>query len=139
MINTLRADPATVAGEDLYEDDPNIEYHFVLAYIEGPMQKSKLDTFLSSFADAPKLSAGPNSYSETKQALDGFKKKPPKPSNLLNLPSYFLEWRRHNNTLIEQITAWQRSNTILPGGFVLANGKSEVVDLRMVSEVSQCL
>jgi anaphase-promoting complex subunit 4 len=136
IMGVLKADPASQAGEDLYEDDPNIEYHFVLAYIGGSLQKSKLDMFLGTMADAPSLKASKNLYQETKLALDGFKQgKPTTKPEMLSLPSYFLEWCRHNRTLIEQITAWQRSNTIMPGGFVLANGTSRLCDLRMVSEV----
>jgi anaphase-promoting complex subunit 4 len=136
MIAVLRSDPTTATSEDLYEDDHNIEYHFVLAYIEGPMQRSKLDAFFAAPIDGPDLVANPNIYGETKKALDVFKEKWVLESKLLNLSSYYSEWSRHNRALIEQITAWQRSNTILPGGFVVADGKSKHHDLRMVSEVS---
>jgi anaphase-promoting complex subunit 4 len=135
-IDVEAADPASIAGEEIIEKDPGVDYLSVLSYIRDAMERSQIDKFLPKPADVSKFKATPNMYEDLKKALDPIKGPKMGDNDLLVLSSYYNEWRNHNKTLMDQITSWQRKTTIIPGGIVLTEGKLRACDVRIVSDVS---
>lgn len=136
-IDIQAADPTSATGQELIDRDPGLDFALVLAYIRGALERSKIDAFVSAPADSPEIHAHADMYHDLTTALSIFKEDKPQKRDLLKLNSYYNEWCICNKALVDHITSWQRMNTLMPGGLVLANSRPSHYDLRMVYEVSR--
>jgi anaphase-promoting complex subunit 4 len=134
-IDFQAADPTSATGLELIEQDPGLDFALVLTYIREGLEHSKVDELLSSPAEAPEIHANPDMYSDLTKGLDAFKNSKPWKEDILKLSSYYDEWCRRNQILVDHITSWQRVNTLMPGGLVLVDSDISHCDLRMVFEV----
>jgi anaphase-promoting complex subunit 4 len=134
QIDIQASDPTSAAGQELLERDTGVDYTLVFSYIENTLETSKLEAFLCHPMDAPEVQSNPEMYESLRKALEGYKTKRPYKEDLLKLPAYHKEWCRHNQSLIEQITSWQRANALVPGALILDNADIDLCDLRMVTD-----
>lgn len=134
-IDFQAADPTSATGLELIERDPGLDSALVLTYIRGGLEHSKIDGLLSAPADAPEIHANSDMYIDLTKGLDAFKNNKPCKGDILKLSSYYTEWCKRNQTLVDHITSWQRVNTLMPGGLVLVDSNISRCDLRMVFEV----
>lgn len=117
------------------EQDLNIDYSLLLSYIQGPLEKSKLDLFVTREQDPPTVPASASMYEEMKGALESFKDGEGTKEELINLNGYIHQWTRQHTTLVAQITNHQRASTIFASGIVLEEGDVLVSDMCMVQKV----
>jgi anaphase-promoting complex subunit 4 len=135
IIEVQNADPTSAAGDDVIEKDPGADYLSVFSYIRTAFEQSKIEQYLSSSHETSNIKANPNMYDDLKMSLKRSKDGKSHAHDSLKLTSYYSEWRKHNESLIAQITNWQRKTTLMPGALVLSNEKLTAYDVRMVSEV----
>lgn len=133
-IDIQATDPNSASAEETAEKDMGIDYSQLLAYIQGPMEVSKIDPFVLISDDPPAVSTHAAMYEDVKKALGLFKTGAEGDREVLNLQSHFDEWRRHNMILVDQITSHQRANSSMSCGFVLEECGLATWDMRMVSE-----
>jgi anaphase-promoting complex subunit 4 len=134
-IDIQASDPASASAEETSQQDMGIDYSQLLAYIQGPMEKSKLNPFTSPPASGRSaISTQSSMYEDMKKSLDGFKRLENGETNLINIHSYFHVWQRQNRLLVDQITSHQRASSSMNCGIVLEQGKIAASDLRVVSE-----
>jgi anaphase-promoting complex subunit 4 len=142
-IEVQGSDPNSTAGQEIRGREVGVDVALVFAYIENALETSKVDAFLCDSAEAPDITVTPELYENVRKSLEAFKANKKKANKkkankaydttLLKLPSYHAQWCKHNQTLIEQITNWQRSNTMIPGALVLSKSAVAVCDVRMVT------
>jgi anaphase-promoting complex subunit 4 len=133
-IDIQATEPAAHPRDDAEHDFNNVDYSLLLAHIQGPLEESRLDPFVTLEQDPPAIKAQAGMYDDMKKALDAFKKGDEANKDLINLGNYFDEWMRHNQTLVDQITSHQRASSSITCGLVLEDGEVLVEDVRMVYE-----
>ncbi|KIW04896.1 hypothetical protein, variant [Verruconis gallopava] len=116
------------------EQDINVDYSLLLAYIQGALVNSKLDPFVKWEPDLPPVTASLSMYDDIKKILNSFKKRGDVDEELINMRAYFDEWMRHNRRLVDQITSHQRASSLITTGIVIEEGEPLVSDIRMVYE-----
>jgi anaphase-promoting complex subunit 4 len=121
------------------EQDLNLDFSLLLAYIQGALETSKLDLLVKLEQDTLVIAATSSVYYEVKKALASFKAGEDFSEELINLGAYFEEWMRHNRTLVDQITSHQRASSSITSGLVLEEGDVLVSDIRMVHRKPQGL
>jgi anaphase-promoting complex subunit 4 len=131
-IDIQATDPNSASATETAELDLGTDYSQLLAYIQGPMEESKLEPFVLIESDPPAVTANPDMYDDVKKSLKALRSNDDGNTELLNLQSHFDEWRRHNRTLVGQITSHQRASSFMNCGLVLEEGKLTAWDMRMV-------
>ena len=111
-----------------------MDYSLLLEYIQGAMEESRVDPFVKMVQDPPAVTANSKMYEDMKRALDGFKSNEDTNKELINLSSYFDEWKRHNRILIDHVTSHQRASSTMTCGLVLDEGQLLLSDMRLVYE-----
>jgi anaphase-promoting complex subunit 4 len=134
-IDIQASDPASASAEETSQQDMGTDYSQLLAYIQQPMEESKLESFISMPKDGlAAAAAGSSTYEDMKKTIDAFKKQENVPFELINIHSHFAEWQRQNRILVDLITSHQRASSSMNCGIVLEQGTITTSDLRVVSE-----
>jgi anaphase-promoting complex subunit 4 len=131
-IDIQATDPNSASAGETAEQDMGTDYTQLLAYIQGAMEESKLGPFVLTEEDPPAVTAHSGMYDEVKKSLNAFRNSQDGDVELLNLQSHFDEWKRHNRTLVDQITSHQRASSFMNCGLVLEEGKLAAWDMRMI-------
>ncbi|TID17887.1 hypothetical protein E6O75_ATG10532 [Venturia nashicola] len=134
-IDIQALDPSSASAEETSLQDMGTDYSQLLAYIQRPMEESKLDSFISLPKEgSPSSVADASTYEEMKKSIDAFKKMQTGNLGIINIHSHFAEWQHQNRTLVDQITSHQRASSAMSCGIVLETGNVMASDLRVVSE-----
>jgi anaphase-promoting complex subunit 4 len=136
VIEMQSADPNSAVGEEIIDRDPGVDYSLLLSYIKGAMVQTDIDLFIGNPSTESSLKADLNMYENLRESFKNLAQRNHSERDVLDLPSYYKEWQRHNRLLIEQVTSWQRKNTIIPGTLSLPNSGVSCCDVRMISEDS---
>lgn len=134
IIEVKSTDPRSAAGEELMERDPGVDYLLVLAYIQDGLIETNIDRFIGNPSTESTLKVDLEMYDRLRKSLKRFKDGDRDDLDVMDLASFCTECQRHNRTLIDQITSWQRGNTIIPGVLKLPTADVACCDVRMVSE-----
>jgi anaphase-promoting complex subunit 4 len=134
IIEVKSTDPRSAAGEELMERDPGVDYPLVLSYIEDAMVDTDIDHFIGNPSTESSLKADLNMYETLRELLKNFTQGKRTDGDIMDLSSFYTECQSHNRLLIEQVTSWQRKNTIIPGTLNLPSLGASCCDIRMVSE-----
>lgn len=136
-IDIQALDPSSASAEETSQQDMGTDYSQLLAYIERPMEESKLESFISMpKEDSPATVTDSSTYEDMKKSIDAFKKQESGNFGIINIHSHFSEWQHQNRTLVDQITSHQRASSAMSCGIVLETGDVMASDLRAVSETS---
>jgi anaphase-promoting complex subunit 4 len=134
-IDIQASDPASASAEETSQQDMGTDYSQLLAYIQRPMEESKLESFISMPKEgSPVVTAESSTYEDLKKSVDVFKKQDNGHIDLINIHSHFDDWQRQNRMLVDQITSHQRASSSMNCGIVLEQGNITTSDLRVVSE-----
>jgi anaphase-promoting complex subunit 4 len=134
IIDVKSTDPRSAAGEELMERDPGVDYPLVLSYIQHGLVDTDIDQFLGDPSTASSLTVDLEMYERLRTSLKRFKGGDRTDLGKMDLSSFSKECQSNNRVLIDQITSWQRENTIIPGVLHLPVFDSRCCDMRMVSE-----
>ena len=134
IIEVKSTDPRSAAGEELMERDPGVDYPLVLSYIQDGLVDTDIDWFIGNPSTEPALKVDLEMYKRLRRSLKRFKDGDRDDLDMMDLSSFYKECQRHNRTLIDQITGWQRGNTVIPGMLKLTTLSTSCCDMRMVSE-----
>lgn len=134
-IDIQASDPTSASAEETSQQDMGTDYSQLLAYIQRPMEGSKLEPFISiPKGGSSAITAESSTYEDMKKSIDAFKKDVNGCVDLINIHSHFAEWQRQNRVLVDQITSHQRASSSMNCGIVLEQGEIVASDLRVVSE-----
>lgn len=134
-IDIQALDPSSASAEETSQQDMGTDYSLLLAYIQQPMEESKLESFISMPKEgSPATVANSSTYEDMKKSIDAFKKQENGNFGIINIHSHFAEWQYQNRTLVDQITSHQRASSSMNCGIVLETGDVMASDLRVVSE-----
>lgn len=134
-IDIQALDPSSASAEETSQQDMGTDYSQLLAYIQRPMEESKLDPFISMpTASLAATVADSSTYEEIKKSIDAFTQKENGDFGIINIHSHFAEWQHQNRTLVDQITSHQRASSTMSCGLVLETGDVMASDMRVVSE-----
>ncbi|KAK5139652.1 hypothetical protein LTR04_003428 [Oleoguttula sp. CCFEE 6159] len=133
QIDMQVTEPGSIAAEETAEQEAGIDYIQVLAYVEGALNHSKLDPFLTQ-----DLAGGPPSLEDVKDIKDSLEKHRmgmPFDNALLATTSSAMELDRSCKEVYGKIATWQASNTSLgEGAITLEKEQVSAKDMRMVFE-----
>ncbi|QDS77693.1 hypothetical protein FKW77_003762 [Venturia effusa] len=134
-IDIQALDPSSASAEETSQQDMGTDYSQLLAYVERPLEESRLDSFISGPKEASLGTIANSSiYEDMQKLIDAFRNQDSGNFGIFNIHSHFAEWQRQNRTLVDQITSHQRASSTMSSGFVLEAGDVMASDLRMVSE-----
>lgn len=134
-IDIQASDPASASAEETSQQDMGTDYSQLFAYIQRPMEESKLESFISvPKENSPAFTADSSTYEDMKKSIESFKKQENGNRDIINIHSHFAEWQRQNRILVDQITSHQRASSSMSCGIVLEEGSITSSDLRVVSE-----
>jgi anaphase-promoting complex subunit 4 len=134
-IDIQASDPASASAEETSQQDMGTDFSQLLAYIQQPLEESKLESFISIPKEgSPAIAAESSTYEKMKKCIGAFKAQENTHDNLININSHFAEWQRLNRMLVDQITSHQRASSSMNCGIVLEQGNVTASDLRVVSE-----
>jgi anaphase-promoting complex subunit 4 len=136
-IDIQATDPNSASAGETAEQDMGIDYTQLLAYLQGAMAESKLQPFVLIEEDPPAVTAHSGMYDDVKKSLKALRNNEDGDLELLNLQSHFDEWKRHNRTLVDQITSHQRESSFMNCGLVLEDEKLTAWDMRMIFDNEQ--
>ncbi|TKA64711.1 hypothetical protein B0A49_10516 [Cryomyces minteri] len=126
-------EPGSIAAEETAEQEAGIDYIQVLAYVEGALNHSKLDPFLTQDLAGEPSSLG--SVKDIGDTLDKHRMGVPVDNALLATTNSALELDRSCKEVYGKIAAWQASNTSLgDGAITLEKEQVFAKDMRMVFE-----
>ena len=137
-IDVQATDPNSASAQETRDRDVGLDYGLLLAYIEGPLEHSKLTAFIPNTSDhRPSTGNGPR-YDVVKKALDAFRDDKDADADadadLLVLNSHFQELQRLCNGLVGRITNWLRSGSSMNYRITLESCTMATWDMRMVDE-----
>jgi len=133
-IDIQATDPNSASAQETRERDVGLDYGLLLAYIEGPLEHSKLAAFIPSTPDSRALAGSGPRYDVVKKALDAFRDDQEIDADLLVLDSHFQELQRHCNGLVSRITNWLRSGSSMNYRITLETCTMATWDMRMIDE-----
>lgn len=133
-IDVQATDPNSASAQETRERDVGLDYGLLLAYIEGPLENSKLTAFIPNTLDYRALTGSGPRYDVVKKALDSFRDDKVVDADLLVLDSHFQELQRHCNDLVGRITNWLRSGSSMNYRITLETCTMATWDVRMVDE-----
>jgi anaphase-promoting complex subunit 4 len=131
-IDIQATDPNSASAGETAEQDMGIDYTQLLAYLQGAMEESKLKPFVVIEEDPPAVTAHSGMYDDVKKSLKALGNDEDGNVELLNLQSHFDEWKRHNRTLVDQITSHQRESSFMNCGLILEDEKLATWDMKMI-------
>jgi anaphase-promoting complex subunit 4 len=134
IIEVKSTDPRSAAGEELMERDPGVDYPLVLSYIQNGLVETEIDQFIGNPSTESSLKVDLQMYERLRESLKRHKEGDRTELGIMDLSSFYKECQRHNRILIDQVTSWQRENTIIPGMMKLPALGTGCCDVRMVSE-----
>ncbi|KAK5194780.1 hypothetical protein LTR16_007026 [Cryomyces antarcticus] len=133
QIDMQVTEPGSIAAEETAEQEAGIDYIQVLAYVEGALNHSKLDPFLTQ-----DLAGGPPSLEDVKDIKDSLEKHRmgmPFDNALLATTNSAMELDCSCKEVYGKIATWQASNTSLgEGAITLEKEQVSAKDMRMVFE-----
>ncbi|TKA59838.1 hypothetical protein B0A49_11528 [Cryomyces minteri] len=133
QIDMQVTEPGSIAAEETAEQEAGIDYIQVLAYVEGALNHSKLDPFLTQDLAGEPSSLG--SVKDIGDTLDKHRMGVPVDNALLATTNSALELDRSCREVYGKIAAWQASNTSLgDGAITLEKEQVSAKDMRMVFE-----
>lgn len=133
-IDVQATDPSSATAEETLEKDIGIEYGNLLAFVEGPLEKSRLGSFLEKLNDEIPPSSENTQYGNVKDALTAFKEGKDSDTSLLRLTARLQDLSSHCERLIGGITKWQRESSTMTCGIFLEDEGMKIWDMRMVVE-----
>ena len=133
-IDVQATDPNSASAQETRERDVGLDCGLLLAYIEGPLESSKLTAFIPNTLDSRSLAGSGPRYDVLKLALDTFRDDKEIDAELLVLDSHFQELQRHCNGLVGRITNWLRSGSSMSYRITLGTCAMATWDVRMVDE-----
>ncbi|KAF2423806.1 hypothetical protein EJ08DRAFT_700920 [Tothia fuscella] len=136
-IDVQATDPNSASAEETAEKDPGVDYAQLLAYVQGPLEESKVDAFLKWGYDVATVGMDGEVavYDDVKKAVDRFSMgESGSKVELLDLQGHFEGWLNSNKVLVERITSHQRGSSFMNCGIVVEEGEVVARDVRMVFE-----
>lgn len=134
-IDIQALDPSSASAEETSQQDMGTDYSQLLAYIQRPMEESKLDSFILMPKESSAATVVDSStYDDMKRSIDAFKRQETSDFGIINMHSHFAEWQHQNRTLVDQITSHQRASSAMSCGIVLEAGNVMASDVRVMSE-----
>ncbi|KAE9966098.1 hypothetical protein BLS_007224 [Venturia inaequalis] len=134
-IDIQALDPSSASAEETSQQDMGTDYSQLLAYIQRPMEESKLDSFILMPKESSAATVVDSStYDDMKRSIDAFKRQETSDFGIINMHSHFAEWQHQNRTLVDQITSHQRASSAMSCGIVLEAGNVMASDVRVLSE-----
>ena len=110
----------------------DIDFSLLLPYIQGALEKSKLDPFVMREQEMAKVEPSANMFDNLVSSLQSFKAGDEMQDELINLNAFHASWLDQHAALVEQIISHQRASSNINTGVVLEEGNVLVSDLCMV-------
>ena len=122
--------PPNPGDEDEHAID--IDYSLLFTYLQGALQRSKLDPFVHSEAATAQLYVSASMYDDCKKALTSWKAGEQISEELINLSAYGHEWSKMHVALSNSITSHQKGAVQISDGVVLEAGEVLLSELAML-------